>query len=47
MDITGCKNVFISDCLIDTGSDAICLQGENPYGAAYAVQKASPLRSAC
>jgi hypothetical protein len=32
IDIVGCKNVFISDCLIDTGDDAICLKSENPYG---------------
>jgi hypothetical protein len=32
MDITGCTNVFVSDCSIDTGDDAICLKSENPYG---------------
>ena len=32
MDPTCCHNVFISDCLIDTGDDAICLKSENPYG---------------
>ena len=32
IDIVGCKNVFISDCLIDTGDDAICLKSETPYG---------------
>jgi polygalacturonase len=32
LDITACKNVFISDCLIDTGDDAICLKSESPYG---------------
>lgn len=32
LDITGCQNVFISDCRIDTGDDAICLKSENPYG---------------
>ena len=32
IDLTGCRNVVISDCLIDTGDDAICLKSENPYG---------------
>jgi hypothetical protein len=32
IDLTGCQNVVISDCLIDTGDDAICLKSENPYG---------------
>jgi hypothetical protein len=34
IDPTGCRNVFISDCVIDTGDDAICLKSENPYGKA-------------
>lgn len=33
MDITGCQNVFVSNCSIDTGDDAICLKSTNPYGA--------------
>ena len=32
IDICGCNNVFVSDCSIDTGDDAICLKSENPYG---------------
>ncbi len=32
MDITGCQNVFVANCSIDTGDDAICLKSENPYG---------------
>ena len=32
IDLTSCQNVVISDCLIDTGDDAICLKSENPYG---------------
>ncbi len=32
IDLTGCQNVVISDCLIHTGDDAICLKSENPYG---------------
>ena len=31
IDMTGCKNVLMSDCIIDTGDDAICLKSENPY----------------
>jgi polygalacturonase len=33
LDITGCQNVGISNCSIDTGDDAICLKSENPYGS--------------
>jgi len=32
MDITGCQNVFVSNCSIDTGDDAICLKSECMYG---------------
>lgn len=32
LDITGCQNVLIADCMIDTGDDAICLKSENPFG---------------
>ena len=32
IDLTGCQQVVISDCLLDTGDDAICLKSENPYG---------------
>jgi hypothetical protein len=39
IDPTGCQNVFIADCLIDTGDDAICLKSENPYGDAVRVTK--------
>ena len=31
IDLTGCQHVVISDCLLDTGDDAICLKSENPY----------------
>ncbi len=34
IDPTGCRNLFISECHIDTGDDAICLKSENPYGDA-------------
>jgi len=33
MDITSCRNVFVSNCDIVGGDDAICLKSENPYGA--------------
>lgn len=32
LDLTGCQNVFVSNCMIDTGDDAICLKSENHYG---------------
>lgn len=32
IDPTGCQHVTISDCIIDTGDDAICLKSHNPYG---------------
>ena len=32
LDITGCQNVMVSNCSIDTGDDAICLKSENMYG---------------
>ena len=39
IDPTCCRNVFISDCLIDTADDAICLKSENPYGEELRVSK--------
>jgi len=32
IDITGCQNVMVSDCVIDTGDDAICLKSEDVDG---------------
>ncbi len=32
IDITGCQNLLITDCVVETGDDAICLKSENPYG---------------
>jgi len=32
IDITGCQNVTISNCSVDTGDDAICLKSINPFG---------------
>ncbi|MDB6019550.1 MAG: Polygalacturonase [Pedosphaera sp.] len=39
IDLIGCKNVFISDCLIDTGDDAICLKSQSSYGDDVRVSK--------
>lgn len=39
IDLMCCQNVFISDCVIDTGDDAICLKSENPYGEELRVSK--------
>jgi polygalacturonase len=36
IDPTCSQNVFISDCTISTGDDAICLKSENPYGTVRA-----------
>lgn len=33
MDITACRNVFVSNCDIIGGDDGICLKSENPYGS--------------
>jgi polygalacturonase len=32
LDITASRNVFVCNCDIETGDDAICLKSENPYG---------------
>lgn len=32
LDITGCRNVLVSDCDIETGDDALCIKSESPYG---------------
>ncbi len=39
IDLTCSQNVFISDCLIDTADDAICLKSESPYGGDLRVSK--------
>jgi hypothetical protein len=39
IDLTCSRNVFISDCLIDTGDDAICLKSESPYGGQPGLSK--------
>ncbi len=32
IDITGCQDVLVSDCIIDTGDDAICLKSQDVDG---------------
>jgi len=32
IDMTGCQNVLVSNCSVETGDDAVCLKSENPYG---------------
>jgi hypothetical protein len=39
IDLTGCQDVAISDCVIDTGDDAICIKSENPYGETPRLSK--------
>jgi polygalacturonase len=39
MDITACRNVFVSNCDIIGGDDGICLKSENPYGRDVPVSK--------
>jgi hypothetical protein len=39
LDLTCSQNVFVSDCMIDTGDDAICLKSENPYSQEVAVSR--------
>jgi len=39
MDITACRNVFVSNCDIIGGDDGICLKSENCYGSDVPVSK--------
>ena len=39
IDITASTNVFVSNCDIVTGDDAICLKSESPYGGAVLPTK--------
>jgi polygalacturonase len=39
MDITACRNVFVSNCDIIGGDDGICLKSENYYGDGVPVSK--------
>ncbi len=35
LDITASRNVFVSNCDISCGDDAICIKSENPYGPTH------------
>ena len=39
MDITACRNVFVSNCDIIGGDDGICLKSENYYGDGVPISK--------
>jgi hypothetical protein len=39
IDIAGCQNVTVSDCVIDTGDDAICIKSEGVDGDACQITK--------
>ena len=39
IDPTGCQDLLISDCIIDTGDDAICLKSESLNGAPARLSK--------
>jgi hypothetical protein len=39
IDPTGCQDLLISDCVIDTGDDAICIKSESLNGAPVRVSK--------
>ncbi len=39
MDITACRNVFVSNCDILGGDDGICLKSENQYGDSVPASK--------
>ncbi|MDR3792326.1 MAG: glycosyl hydrolase family 28 protein [Terracidiphilus sp.] len=39
VDITCCSNVYMDNCSIDTGDDAICLKSENPYSSEPPVNR--------
>ena len=39
IDMTGCQNVQVTNCSVETGDDAICLKSENPYGSEPRVIK--------
>jgi polygalacturonase len=39
MDITACRDVFVSNCDIIGGDDGICLKSENPYGSNVPISK--------
>jgi polygalacturonase len=39
IDMNGCQNVLISNCLVDTWDDAICIKSENAYGSEPRLNK--------
>jgi polygalacturonase len=39
IDLNGCQNVLISNCLVDTGDDAICVKSESVYGSEPRLNK--------
>jgi len=39
MDICNSQNVFISNCLLQTADDVICIKSENPYGDTIPLTK--------
>jgi polygalacturonase len=47
IDPTVCRNLFISDCHIDTGVDAICLRVRTRTAASRGSLAISPSRIAC
>lgn len=32
IDLTGCQDVVVTHCSVETGDDAVCLKSENPFG---------------
>ena len=32
IDLTGCQNVVVNNCSVETGDDAVCLKSLNPFG---------------
>jgi hypothetical protein len=39
MDVIGCRNMFIANCLFETADDAICLKSESAYGSGPRISK--------
>lgn len=33
IDLTGCQNVVVNNCSVETGDDAVCLKSLNPFGS--------------
>lgn len=47
LDIDGCRNVIVSDCLIDADDDALCLKADGPADCNSIVITNCVLRSNC